>query len=40
MLLGRARMGVHLAQQQHSAIAGEGAAGKISHDLARTQVLK
>jgi hypothetical protein len=31
---------IHLAQQQHAAIAGERAAGKIGHDLARTQVLK
>ena len=33
-------VGIHLAQQQHAAIAGECAAGKIGHDLARTQVLK
>jgi hypothetical protein len=38
--LRQAQVDVHLAQQQDSAIAGERAAGKIGHDLARTQVLK
>ena len=38
--LGQAQVDVHLAQQQDPAIAGKGAAGKIRHDLARTQVLK
>ena len=38
--LGQPEVGIHLAQQQHAAIAGERAAGKIGRDLARTQVLK
>ncbi len=38
--VGQSKAGVHLPQQQHPAIAGEGAAGKIGRDLARTQVLK
>jgi hypothetical protein len=35
-----AQLLIHLAEEQHAAIAGEGAAGKIRHDLARPQVLK
>ena len=37
---GQAQVGVDLAQEQHSAIAGEGAAAKIGHESARTQVGK
>ena len=38
--LGQTQTGVHLAQQQHAAIAGERAAGKVSLHLAGTQVIK
>lgn len=31
---------IDLAQEQDAAVTGEGASGKIGHDLARTQVLK
>ena len=31
---------IGLAQEQHAAVAGECAAGKIGHDLARAEVLK
>ena len=31
---------IGLAQQQRAAVGGEGAAGEIGHDLARTEVLK
>ena len=34
---GQAQMGVHFAQQQRAAIAGESATGKIGDDLERLQ---
>ena len=38
--LGQPQVGIHLSQQQHAPVAGEGATGKIRRDLARTQLLK
>ena len=38
--LGQPQIGVHLAQQQSSGIGGESTSGKISNDVARTQILK
>ena len=37
---GEAQAMIGLAQQQRAAVGGKGAAGKISRDLARTEVLK
>ena len=39
-VVGQAQLAVHLPQQQDPAIAGEVAAGKIGHHLARAQVVK
>ena len=39
-LAGQSQAAVHLAQQEHPAVAGERAAGKIGHDFARAQVVK
>jgi hypothetical protein len=31
---------IHLAKQEHAAVAGEGAAGKVGHDFSGPEVLK
>jgi hypothetical protein len=39
-LAGQTQGAIDLAQEQHAAVAGEGAAGKIGHDFSGAEVLK